>query len=133
MFLNCWRKSEYLENTPTCMFHTERYSVIPGYEAMICFAVRQANKPPFKEVNEGAFIFTHHIERHDDHKVDTDTGARCCKLPVLLHKLPVKGGKLFHHNKAKNHHSKHSSQDERNLHRDKIINNDCVSEILMFQ
>lgn len=60
---------------------------------------------------------THHIERHDDHKVDADTGARGGELPVLLHKIPVKGSKLLHRNKAENHYSKHCCQNEGNLSR----------------
>lgn len=61
---------------------------------------------------------THHVERHDDHKVDADTGARSGKLPVLLHKIPVEGSKLLHRNEAENHHSKHGCQNEGNLSRD---------------
>lgn len=58
---------------------------------------------------------THHIERHDDHEVDADAGARGGKLPVLLHKVPVEGGELLHGDEAKNHHSKHGRQDQRDL------------------
>lgn len=60
---------------------------------------------------------THHIERHDDHKVDADTSARGGKLPVLLHKIPVEWSELLHRNETENHHSKHGCQDERNLGR----------------
>lgn len=58
---------------------------------------------------------THHIERHDDHEVDADAGARGGKLPVILHKIPVEGSKLFHGNETENHHREHGSQNEGNL------------------
>lgn len=61
---------------------------------------------------------THHVERHDDHEVDADTGARGGELPVLLHKLPVEGGELLHHNETENHHGKHGCENEGNLSRD---------------
>lgn len=61
---------------------------------------------------------THHIERHDDHKVDADSGARGGKLPVLFHKLPVEGSKLLHHNQTENHHGKHGCQNQGNLSRE---------------
>lgn len=60
---------------------------------------------------------THHIERHDDHKVDADTSARGGKLPVLLQKLPVEGSKLLHRDETENHHSKNSRQNQGNLSR----------------
>lgn len=63
---------------------------------------------------------TYHVERHDNHKVDADTSARYGKLPVLLHKLPVEGSKLFHYNETENHHSKHSCQNEGNLKREMV-------------
>lgn len=62
---------------------------------------------------------TYHIERHDNHKVDADTSARGGKLPVLLHEIPVEGGKFLHCNETENHHSKHSCQNEGNLNSDK--------------
>lgn len=61
---------------------------------------------------------THHIQRHDDHKVDADTSARGGKLPVLLDKIPVEGSELLHRYETENHHSKHGCQDEGNLGRE---------------
>lgn len=61
---------------------------------------------------------THHVERHDDHKVDADTSARGGKLPVLLHKIPVERSELLHRDEAENHHGKHGCQNEGNLGRD---------------
>lgn len=58
---------------------------------------------------------THHIERHDDHEIDADAGARGGKLPVLLDKVPVEGGKLLHGDEAENHHGKHGRQNQRDL------------------
>lgn len=60
---------------------------------------------------------THHVQRHDDHKVDADAGARRGKLPVLFHKMPVEGSKFLHGNETENHHSKHSCEDEGDLSR----------------
>lgn len=62
---------------------------------------------------------TYHIERHDNHKVDADTSAGGGKLPVLLHKIPVEGGKFLHRDETENHHSKHGCQNEGDLIRDK--------------
>lgn len=59
---------------------------------------------------------THHIKRHDDHKVDADASSRGGKLPVLLHKLPVKRDKLLHGNETENHHGEHGCQNQGNLH-----------------
>lgn len=66
-------------------------------------------------VPEDACPDTHHVERHDDHKVDADASARGGKLPVLLHKIPVEGGELLHGDETENHHSKHGRQNEGDL------------------
>lgn len=50
---------------------------------------------------------THHIKRHDYHEVDADASARRSKLPVLLDKVPVEGGKLLHCDETENYNSKH--------------------------
>lgn len=76
---------------------------------------------------------TYHIERHDYHEVDADAGARCGKLPVLLHKIPVDGGKLLHGNETENHHSKHSCQNEGNLNSDDEREAQRSREIYMFK
>lgn len=60
---------------------------------------------------------TYHIEGHDDHEIDADTSAGGGKLPVLLHEIPVDGGKLLHRDETENHHGKHGGQDEGNLNR----------------
>lgn len=56
-----------------------------------------------------------HIERHDNHEVDADSSARGGKLPVLLYKLPLEGGKLLHGDEPENHHSKHCRQHQGDL------------------
>lgn len=61
---------------------------------------------------------THHVERHDDHEVDADAGARGGELPVLLHKIPLDSSKLLHCEDTENHHGKHGGQDEGYLSRD---------------
>lgn len=66
----------------------------------------------------GAGPDTHHVERHNDHEVDADAGARCGKLKVILHKVPVDGSKLLHGDESENHHGKHGGQNERNLDRE---------------
>lgn len=68
-------------------------------------------------VSDEASAVTYHIEGHDDHEIDADASAGGGKLPVLLHKIPVDGGKLLHRNETENHHGKHGSQDEGNLNR----------------
>lgn len=60
---------------------------------------------------------TYHIQGHDDHEIDADASAGGGKLPVLLHKIPADGGKLLHRNETENHHGKHGSQYQGNLHR----------------
>lgn len=72
----------------------------------------------YANMTDDACPDTHHIERHDDHKVDADTSARRGKLPVLLNKMPVERGKLLHRNETENHHRKHSCQNEGNLNKD---------------
>lgn len=69
-------------------------------------------------MSDEASAATYHIEGHDDHEIDADASAGGGKLPVLLHKIPVDGGKLLHRNETENHHGKHGGEDEGDLTRD---------------